>query len=104
MEEINKTELISLLKKRMSEIITLFERTKEENTRLFNETQKLIEQNNQKEEELQKLQEKLETYKLSNAFVLTGDGKDIVEKKHDARIKINRIVKEIDNCIAMLNK
>ncbi|MBN2893686.1 MAG: hypothetical protein JXL97_17585 [Bacteroidales bacterium] len=104
MEQLDKNELIGLLKQRMGELITLFERTKEENINLFNENQKLIQQNNEKEEEIKKIQDKLETYKLSNAFIITSEGKDISEKKHDAKIKINRIVKEIDQCIALLNK
>ncbi len=104
MEEVNKRELIVLLKRRMSELITLFERTKEENEQLFNENQRLIELNKKKEQEIKKIEEKLETYKLSNAFIIAGEGKDISEKKHDAKIKINRIVKEIDQCISLLNK
>lgn len=104
MEQVNKIELIGTLKQRMSELITLFERTKEENTHLFNENQKLVKIIKNKNEELQKKQDKLETYKLSNAFVITGEGDNISEKKHDAKIKINRIVKEIDQCIALLNK
>ena len=104
MNGINKNELIGLLKKQLGELITLFERTKEENTHLFNENQKLIKINKQKEEELKKIKNKLETYKLSNAFIITGNGNEISEKKHDAKIKINRIVKEIDQCIALLNK
>ena len=104
MSEVNKNELIGVLKQQLSELITLFERTKEENTHLFNENQKLIKINKQKETELKTIQNKLETYKLSNAFIITGNGNEISEKKHDAKIKINRIVKEIDQCIALLNK
>ncbi len=104
MEKNNKRELINSLKQRIADLITLFERIKEENTHLFKENKKLLQTNKQKEEEIKKLKEKLETYKLSNAFVITGEGEDITEKKHDAKIKINRIVKEIDQCIALLNK
>lgn len=88
----------------MSELITLFERTKEENNHLFNENQKLLQTTKQKDEEIKKLKEKLETYKLSNAFIITSDGKELTEKKHDAKIRINRIVKEIDRCISLLNE
>ncbi len=104
MEKNNKRELINALKQHIADLIRLIERTKEENAHLFKENQKLLQINNEKEEEIKTLKEKLETYKLSNAFVITGEGKDITEKKHDAKIKINRIVKEIDQCIALLNK
>lgn len=104
MEESVKNEILDKLKSQLSELITLFERTKEENTHLFNENQKLLQINNQKDEEINNLKEKLETYKLSNAFVIASDGKEISDKKHDAKIRINRIVKEIDRCISLLNK
>jgi len=100
----NRKEIVETLKSHMSELITLFERTKEENNHLFNENQKLLQINKQKDEENQKLKEKLETYKLSNAFVITSDEKELSEKKHDAKIRINRIVKEVDRCISLLNE
>jgi len=103
-EEQQKREILEILKARLSDLITLYERTKEENLHLFEENQKLIEKNNQKDEEILKLKEKLETYKLSNAFIITSGEEDITEKKHDAKIRINRIVKEIDKCIALLNR
>lgn len=104
MEEQQKREILEILKDRLSDLITLYERTKEENLHLFEENQRIIEKNNQKDEEILKLKEKLETYKLSNAFIITSGEEDIIEKKHDAKIRINRIVKEIDKCIAFLNQ
>jgi GTP-dependent phosphoenolpyruvate carboxykinase len=104
MSESINNEILAKLKVHLGELITLFERTKEENITLFNENQKLVQTIKQKQEEIIKLQDKLETYKVSNAFVITSDGKDIAEKKHDAKIRINRIVKEIDKCISLLNK
>lgn len=82
----------------------MYERTKEENLHLFEKNQKLIEKNNQKDKEINKLKEKLETYKLSNAFIITSNEVDISNKKHDAKIRINKIVKEIDRCMALLNR
>ncbi len=104
MDENIKQEILDRLKLGLSELITLFERTKEENLALFNEKQELLQIIKEKENEIKNLQEKLETYKLSNAFILTSNGDDITQKKHDAKIRINRIVKEIDKCIALLNK
>jgi hypothetical protein len=36
--------------------------------------------------------------KLAKAIALTDD------TSHDAKIKVNRIVREIDKCIALLNR
>ncbi|MEA3450699.1 MAG: hypothetical protein U9Q83_02205 [Bacteroidota bacterium] len=104
MEEKYKKEIIDLLRVRLSDLITMYERTKEENLHLFKKNQELIEKNNQKDNEINKLKERLETYKLSNAFIITSEGGDISNKKHDAKIRINRIVKEIDRCMALLNR
>ena len=104
MEELDKKEILDTLKARLSELITLYERTKEENLHLFNENQRIININKQKDQEILQLKEKLETYKLSNAFIITSGKENITEKKHDAKIRINRIVKEIDKCIALLNR
>lgn len=104
MNTTEKNEILSNLRTHLSDIITMFERTKEENTFLFNENQKLLKINKQKDEEIKKIKEKLETYKLSNAFIIASEGTNIAEKKHDSKIKINQIVKEIDKCISLLNK
>ena len=103
-DEIQKRELLDILKTRLSELITLYERVKEENVNLIKQNQKLLELNNKKEEEIQNFKEKLETYKLTNSFILTSEGEDLTERKHDAKIKINRLIKEIDSCLALLNR
>ena len=60
--------------------------------------------NKQKDIEFKKLKEKLETLKLREAFVISSQGATMQEKKHEAKIKINRILKDIDRCITLLNK
>ena len=51
----------------------------------------------QKEEELAGCRENLSTMELAKGIASA-------ESTHDAKIKINRIVREIDKCIALLNK
>jgi hypothetical protein len=48
--------------------------------------------------EKEDLDHRYNTLKLAKS--LTGDGKD----SQDAKLKINRIVREIDKCIALLNR
>ena len=104
MDDNIKKEILENLRNYLSELINRHERLKEENLMLFQQNQKLIEANKQKDLEIQKLKEKFETYKLTNAFILTSEGEDLSERKHDAKIKINRLIKEIDSCIALLNQ
>ena len=56
---------------------------------------KIIQQNQAQIAELEKQNQKL---KLAKSFLAESD--DV----HDARIKINKIVREIDKCIALLNR
>jgi predicted nuclease with TOPRIM domain len=56
---------------------------------------KIIQQNQAHIAELEQQNQKL---KLAKSFLAESD--DV----HDARIKINKIVREIDKCIALLNR
>ncbi len=51
-----------------------------------------------KELEIQELKQQNNTLKLSKAFV-AGNG-----EPREARLQINKIVREIDRCIALLNR
>lgn len=100
----DKQEILQGLKAGITELTRRYERLKEENMHLFNENQKLIEINKQKDIEFKKIKEKLETFKLGEAFVIGSQGSTMQEKKHEAKIKINRILKDIDRCITILSK
>lgn len=104
MDQTVKKEIIDKLKQSLSDLITGYERLKEENLHLFNENQKLLSINKQKDTEIKKIKDKLETYKLGDAFIANSNSNDLTEKKHDAKIRINRLVKEIDRCITLLSK
>ncbi|HSH52927.1 MAG TPA: hypothetical protein VK982_14470, partial [Bacteroidales bacterium] len=74
------------------------ERLKTENAELLKQQNKFKKALKDKESELEFLKNKYNKLKLAKSILAsTGD-------KHDAKIKINRIVREIDKCIALLNK
>jgi len=99
-----KQEILQSLKSGIYELTRRYERLKEENIHLYNENQKLIEINKQKDIELKKIKEKIEILKLGEAFVISSQGKTMQEKKHEAKLKINKLLKEIDRCITILSK
>ena len=86
------------IKQKVQELISAYEGLKEENL-------KLSEQNATLENILQKrelayleLDQKYNQQQLAKAFATSS------EDAHDAKIKVNRIVREIDQCIALLNR
>lgn len=69
-----------------------------DNNRLKQEIAKLSGEIETKEKENKELENKYESLKL--AKIIASSSTDA----HDAKIKLNRIVREIDKCISLLNK
>ena len=93
-----ETVLLSEFKSKLDKLINLHLRMKKEKQLLNEEQSQLKEQIrllSLRNEELVKKQEDLKFAKS----LLSGD-----EDPHEAKLKINRIVREIDKCIALLNK
>ncbi len=89
---------ITILKDKILDIIAMYESQKEANKILKEENRNLIKESQLKDYEISELKQQYETLKI--AKTLTSSSKDA----HDAKIKINRIVREIDSCIGLLNK
>ncbi|MFO8234031.1 MAG: hypothetical protein R6U04_01315 [Bacteroidales bacterium] len=88
---------VNELKRKTKQLIELYKDSKKENLRLHNDNKKLKDQLKQKEAEYSNLKEQYTKLELAKSLAS-------VDSAHDAKIKINRIVREIDNCIALLNK
>lgn len=76
----------------------LYEKTKTEKEHLEEENKTLNDIIKSKQKEITKFEEKLTTTKLAKMMLSSSD--DV----HEAKLKVNRIVREIDRCIALLNK
>lgn len=75
-----------------------YDNLKSENIVLKKDAEDLKLKLKNKESELEFLNNKYNKLKLAKSLLAsTGDS-------HDAKIKINRIVREIDKCIALLNR
>lgn len=91
-------EIITELKNKIGLIIHKVNSLKEENSQLKLKNNNL---NIELKEALTKntnIEEKYNNIQLAKT-ILTGS-----EDKHEAKLKVNRIVREIDKCIALLNK
>lgn len=90
--------LIQKLKEKVQIVISRTERAKSEKQVLLSEIDLLKEKMKTLEQENSELSEKYENLKLAKTISVTSN------ESHDAKIKINRIIREIDKCISQLNK
>ncbi len=96
--EIEQKDIVVTLKDKVKKLLSLYNNLKAENTELKNQTEEYKTQIKNKDAELDFLKNKYNKLKLAKSLLAsTGDS-------HDAKIKINRIVREIDKCIALLNR
>jgi chromosome segregation ATPase len=92
------SEELALLNKKLEELLDRYNDLRTKNKELKNENE-LIKQNIQEQDEkIKQLEFKYERVKLSGA--LLGEGENAVEAKK----KINELVREIDRCVALLNR
>lgn len=91
-------KLINELKDKIHSLIKLYEQTREEKTYLFQEKQELVDLLEKKESEYAELNKRYETLKTTKILELSSDD------KHETKIKINRMIREIDKCVALLNR
>jgi chromosome segregation ATPase len=91
-------EELILLNRRIDELITNYNnlKTENENLKTGNEALKVVLQG--REAEMKELEKKYDRVKLTGA--LLGDGENAIEAKR----KITELVREIDKCIALLDR
>lgn len=91
-------ELLNRLKDKHLRLISLYEKAKDEHVKWVNEKQALTDKISEQREALKELEEKNKKLQLAGAFKVSS------ADTNDAKLKIGRIVKEIDKCIALLNR
>jgi hypothetical protein len=94
-----KEDLILSLKSKIKTIIDLYENQKNINKELENNNRELKEKLILLENKVGDVEEKYENLRLARALISPDE-----EGTHEAKIKVNRIVREIDKCIALLNR
>jgi cell division septum initiation protein DivIVA len=97
MEKNNKA-LIEQLKTYIELLINNNEQLKTENKRLLEENKTLIKQNEYNKTRYEDLDKEIEKMKLAGSLLASSGN------SHEAKLKVNKIVREIDKCIALLNK
>jgi hypothetical protein len=92
-------EIFSGLRQRIKKIISLYEEQKEKALELQNTNLALQNQVELLENKLNNLEKKHENLKIVKALSSLP-----VEDVHETKIQVNKIVREIDKCIALLNR
>jgi hypothetical protein len=87
-----------VLKLKVKRIVELYEKEKEKNGFLAKEKQELIDSYRIAEIKLKDLNIKYNKLKLAKIIVASSND------MHDAKLKVNRMLREIDRCIALLNR
>ncbi len=88
--------LVNGLRKKAELMIEKHQTITEKNKQLSGEIVQLNEKLNQKNQQLTELENKIKVLKISKSV----DS----ESTKDVKLKINEMVREIDNCIAQINK
>ena len=90
--------IIDSLEIKINKLISLYNVTKQEKEIIVNENENLKNEFAKKQEVVKELEEKIKVIKISN--LVSSDDED----KKKTKQKINEYVREIDRCIALLNK
>ena len=88
--------MLELLKQRIQKLISLYETEKAERIRLRIELEKVQKQNEACKEQIIELEREIDNLKLKGAFMAHGTD------NAQARKRIDRLMKEIDRCISLM--
>jgi hypothetical protein len=86
------------LKEKIELLLSAYDKLKEENQRLIEKNRELDDTLKAKSQNLDEFEKRFTQSQLAKAVMASSE--DI----HDAKEKVKRIVREIDQCIALLNK
>lgn len=91
-------EMVRQLTSRIRLVMARYQSLKHENESLVEEKNELLTLVEKQKKEINRLEQQYTTAKLATSVLVpTGD-------RETAKAQINRIVREIDECIALLNK
>jgi len=93
-----EVEILNGIREKMQSVKLQINRQHEDYEQLKKRNEDLNSKIQQKELLIKVLEEQNKKLKLAKSFL--AESEDV----HDAKIKINRLVREIDRCIALLNK
>ena len=91
-------DIISLLEGKIKQVIQVAEGFKANNRQLQQQVDELSERLRVRNQEMEVLESKYQSLKI--AKILTSSAEDV----KNVKLQVNRMVREIDKCIALLNR
>ena len=90
--------IISSLEEKIRRVIQVAEGLKDNNEQLQQQIDNLLEQLRRKDQEIEVLESKNQSLKLAKTLISSP------EDVKNVKLQVNRMVREIDKCIAFLNR
>ncbi|MBO4373175.1 MAG: hypothetical protein J5826_09605 [Bacteroidales bacterium] len=91
-----KETILNEFKAKFKQLVAICDRLREENAMLRTKKESLEKELDNKADEITVLNSKYENLKTLNSLI-SGDN------THDTKIKLNRIVREIDKCLSLID-
>lgn len=92
-------DLVVNIESKVNKIISLYNSLKKEKEEILGENTMLKSEVALRDDNIKRLEEKIKLLRITKSVVAQD-----VEKNKESRQKINEYVREIDKCIALLNK
>ena len=92
-------KVVESIENKVNNIISLYNSLKKEKEEILEENRKLKSDISERDKSIKSLEEKINLLRISKSVGVLD-----VEKNMESRRKINEYVREIDKCIALLNK
>ena len=91
--------LVENIEKKVNKLIQLYQSAQKEKEETLTENNQLISDLSDKDKTINSLEEKIKLLRITKSVSAQDD-----ERNKESRQKINEYVREIDKCIALLNK
>ncbi len=91
-------DLIVKLEEKIDRLVEKYQAEKEENLMMQNRLSQLTDQLEQASQSYSSLEDRFDKLKISKTLEVSG------EDVRDTKMRINQLVREIDKCIALLNR
>ena len=91
--------LVENIEKKVSKLIQLYQSVQKEKEEILTDNNQLILDLSEKDKTIKSLEEKIKLLRITKSVSTQDD-----ERNKESRQKINEYVREIDKCIALLNK
>ena len=88
-------EMLETVKQIIGQLIAAYEKEKAERQRLQSELEESLQKNEAYRKQITELERQIDNQKLAGAFMTGGDNAE-------SKKKIDRLIKEIDKCISLM--